>query len=1230
MKNILSLFIAFLLPAITLAQDQNSIKTTIYKTETIAPIGTPSAVQATQTITYFDGLGRPIQQRAHRQSNTGKDIVTHTEYDAYGRQPKEFLPFVSTSATPSYDGSATTEVASFYSSPNPARTGDPYFEATVNPFSEKQFEASPLNRVLKQAAPGNAWAMGLGHEVKTDYQTNSANEVKYYKASAIWQTSQGMYISTLVQQPGGFYAPGQLYKTVTKDENWTSGTLHTTEEFKDKEGRIVLKKTYSTYPFRGTLRTLSHETYYVYDQFGNLTFVLTPAMTSTTQEQLDGLGYQYRYDRRNRLVEKKLPGKQWEFIVYDQLDRVVAAGPAYAPFPDLHSGKLVPTGWLITKYDAFGRVTYTGWMLSLTATSSGRKTLQDERDLQTTNLNETKTPSDNTINGVALRYSNVAWPTSNYHVLAVNYYDDYNYTGAPESFGDVEGQTVYYTADQKPIGLPTGSWMRVLQSSTSYAGGISYTLYDEKARVIQVKTTNYMGGYTRVDNKLDFSGKILYTITAHKRLNSETELKIREDFTYSDQDRLVTHTHKINTGATQLLAKNEYSELGQLIRKNVGGGDTSGATAFQKVGYQYNARGWLKDINDTNNLQQGSDPKDLFAFKMHYEAPIAGQPLFNGNIAETGWKTASDNKLRRYTYTYDPTNRLTNATYIKENTMTGSYNEWMQYDKNGNLTFLGRNGGLDSDLGAYIQIDELSYAYNPQKPNQLDHVEDATTDPQGFKQNNLSGPSFFYDDNGNMTKDLNKNITAIQYNHLNLPIKIVFGSESNKIEYLYDASGAKIKKTITSPIIGIGAAVDYLNGFQYKDNQLEFFPTSEGYVRATPTIGGAYTYSYVFNYTDHLGNIRLSYTENPQLPGTLSILEENHYYPFGLKHTNYNSDQLIHKQSKGGVALKPVEPLLNPLPYNYKYNGKEWQDEMGLNFYDYGARNYDPALGRWMNIDPLAEKSRKFSPYAYALDNPVFFIDPDGMEGIGFLSALGAEINGLISISDDWKRDRNGNLTHDKELTAENASTLLKPNETYAGPTATEIVPATEGIGEYTLNYNSDGSITSSEPQAPSTTLDVAGKVNDVVLGVTVPLAKYGSTANIAAQTMAASVNGAIISDSTIDGLSVVNKAATGNIARGLGRANPFLTYGTALAKIGEGISMDGGKFGINSQLATAGSVGSIAGSWAGSEAGAAVGAAIGVWFGGVGAVPGAIIGGIVGGIAGGMAGEEVGKAIVR
>lgn len=152
-------------------------------------------------------------------------------------------------------------------------------------------------------------------------------------------------------------------------------------------------------------------------------------------------------------------------------------------------------------------------------------------------------------------------------------------------------------------------------------------------------------------------------------------------------------------------------------------------------------------------------------------------------------------------------------------------------------------------------------------------------------------------------------------------------------------------------------STSYQNGFQYVNDVLEFFPHAEGYVKK---IGS--DFSYVYNYTDHIGNIRLSYSD-ADLSGTISpieILEESTYYPFGMKH-NHNEGNNFQQN------------------YKYKYNGKEFQDELGLNMYDYGARNYDAALGRWMNIDPLAEQSRRFSPYVYANDNPVFFIDPDGM-----------------------------------------------------------------------------------------------------------------------------------------------------------------------------------------------------------------------------------------------------------
>ena len=177
MKKLFYLAVA-LLPVLVSGQstDQNYIKTKVYKTASTTSIATPSETQATQSVTYFDGLGRPIQQVAHKQAGNGNDLVTHIEYDAFGRQTKEYLPVVN-GQTLNYHSLDANSILSYYASPPTT------VEATTNPYSEKQLENSPLNRILKQAAPGNAWAMGSGHEIKFDYQTNVANEVKLFTAT---------------------------------------------------------------------------------------------------------------------------------------------------------------------------------------------------------------------------------------------------------------------------------------------------------------------------------------------------------------------------------------------------------------------------------------------------------------------------------------------------------------------------------------------------------------------------------------------------------------------------------------------------------------------------------------------------------------------------------------------------------------------------------------------------------------------------------------------------------------------------------------------------------------------------------------------------------------------------------------------------------------------------------------------------------------------------------------
>ena len=530
----------------------------------------------------------------------------------------------------------------------------------------------------------------------------------------------------------------------------------------------------------------------------------------------------------------------------------------------------------------------------------------------------------------------------------------------------------------------------------------SYTLYDYKARPISSKITNFLGGYTQTDTKLDFMGKTLYTITKHKRDSNTAELLIKDEFTYTDQDRLLTQTHQINSLAKQLIVSNTYDELGKLTSKKVGGTDVTGSIGLQKVDYAYNIRGWLTDINNANNLTQIGDPQDLFAFKINYNAPSTAIALFNGNISETLWRTKSDNQLRKYEYSYDNLNRLLDAVYQKPDDSffnNKSYDESLNYDKNGNIIGLQRYGGYETDGSSpAVLIDELDYNYAVNS-NQLQAVTDSSASPEGFNDGSTIGNDYGYDDNGNMIVDTNKNIIKITYNHLNLPTKIEF-AQSRTIEYLYNALGIKIAKKVKYikqvgvPCAGgasFRGAANQINscttnvpttdvtlylqgGYQYLNDVLQFFPHAEGYVKPIKN-----DFAYVFNYTDHLGNVRLSYQDIDK-NGTLGhekivvsggglangyidyispIIEENHYYPFGLKHEGYN-----YTYSTGN---------------NYKYNGKELQDELGLNVYDYDNRIYDPAYGRFWEIDPKGELGRKWSPYNYCFDNPIYFQDPDGM-----------------------------------------------------------------------------------------------------------------------------------------------------------------------------------------------------------------------------------------------------------
>ncbi|WP_344820918.1 DUF6443 domain-containing protein, partial [Aquimarina gracilis] len=267
----------------------------------------------------LDGTENSISELIEAPKKEIEDIITHIEYDALGRQAKQYLPFINEGNGAYKTVNVTNDINSYYLNKYAADFEGINDPTQVNAYSERVFEASPLNRVLEQGAPGKDWKAdpnsNADHTIKFDWQTNQAEEVVYFEVTF---TDNNTEMPTLVQD--GTHLANDLYVTVTKDENWTEadGNNHTTKEYKDKQGRVILKRAYAqtsaaaTGGSGGTSDDGSHDTYYVYDDFGNKTFVIPPKVDVTdgvSAIELNELCYQYKYDYRNRLIEKKIPGK---------------------------------------------------------------------------------------------------------------------------------------------------------------------------------------------------------------------------------------------------------------------------------------------------------------------------------------------------------------------------------------------------------------------------------------------------------------------------------------------------------------------------------------------------------------------------------------------------------------------------------------------------------------------------------------------------------------------------------------------------------------------------------------------------------------------------------------------------------------------------------------------------------------------------------------------------------
>ena len=483
--------------------------------------------------------------------------------------------------------------------------------------------------------------------------------------------------------------------------------------------------------------------------------------------------------------------------------------------------------------------------------------------------------------------------------------------------------------------------------------------YDDRYRVVQRKGNNGQNGTESVYTAYNFEG----SPTKEKHVHSvpgQAPVTEVHTYTYDLANRLLKSVYQLNDKDSITLVDNIYDEVGRLFV------DRRNGVPELRTNYSYNLRSWLKGV---------SSP--LFSQTLNYQEAINDiSPCYNGNISSLFWRTAQNNASnalisspeKGYSFTYDGLSRLKDAVYGEGASLNQNRNRFNEqitgYDKMGNILGLLRYGQTGTD--SYGLIDNLNLTYNG---NQLESVYDNATNcvfgnGMEFKDAAHETVEYAYDKNGNLTKDLNKKITEIQYNILNLPSHIRF-ADGSSIVYEYAADGSKVRTTHT--INDNVTSTVYCGNAIYENGSLKMLLNESGYYSFQDN-------KFHFYIKDHQGNVRVVADE------TGKVDEVNDYYPFGGLMSN---------------ACNNVQP--------YKYNGKELDRKGGLDWYDYGARHYDATIGRWHVVDPMAEEYYGISPHVYVANNPLKYIDLNGDS---------------ISVAELYERDDKGKLIISNQVKA--------------------------------------------------------------------------------------------------------------------------------------------------------------------------------------------------------------------
>ena len=714
---------------------------------------------------FFDGLGRLRQDVAFTCMNSTDVIADYMEYDSRGKLKRQWLP---TKATAVGVGACIplSDLLTSYSSTYP---DDNCF------YSQNTYDNTVNHRLTETREAGDAWANHDGKRLT--YLHNDGTD--QLRCISLRVNSSGLLVKN------GIFANGELRVVKNRDED-----EHTTFSFYNKEDSLILS--------RSVVDMEMADTYYVYDIYGNLRYVLPPEMSaklstysngyiSNSDANLAEYCYLYDYDNCNRCVKKKLPGCEPVFYVYDRNNLLVYS----------QDGNLRDQGkWTYNAYDNLGRLAYTA------VVNDSRTQEQLQESLRHSSPRVAFSGTDGTIFGYTASSENITASS----ILSVNYYDSYdfisNFVSDSLAFRNMTGYDSRYTgpiASQSAKGYLTGTATRVLGDSLMLVKSL---YYDCHGNVIQCHESNAVGGYDHDYVHLTFTGKPL-TIR-HEHSTDTTHHVDINTMTYDAMERLLTTTVTHDGGQVDVIT-NTYDDLGRLASQSCLGGQ-------QTTSYGYNIRNWITSIDAGQGVM-----KQI----LHYtDAVSGGFPCYNGNISVMEWSNnvAFSNSSNRYCYRYDGMNRLENAGYSYytpgfNNQSIEDYSTSYTYDLNSNITFLRRYGKTEkyslfgSEYYHYGLIDDLTITRDG---NQLRNVTDQCDEltyagAMDFKDGADKRVEYTWDANGNMTSDLNKGISEIKYNILNLPDKITH-SDGHVTYITYAADGHKLNVTykidVTGTIVG--------------------------------------------------------------------------------------------------------------------------------------------------------------------------------------------------------------------------------------------------------------------------------------------------------------------------------------------------------------------------------------------------------------------------------------------